>query len=303
MIRLREKIIESILRLSAFSVIILLVLIFIFMAKEALPIITSPEIQKEVNFWKLFSSPFIWDPTEPNLSYSLIPLLFGTLKVTVIALFFAVPLGIGAAVFTSEFAPSYVKGILKPAIEILAGIPSVVLGFFALMVLADFWQGQFGWKYRLNVFNAGFALGLAVIPIIFTLSEDALSSVPRSFREASIAMGANKWQTASKIILPAASPGIFAACILGLGRAIGETMIVLLSCGGAGYLTLNITEPTQTLSITIAKELGEVIQGSPHYHTLYFIGVFLFIVTFIINLLGQWFIRHLQRRIFGKAAI
>lgn len=299
-----EACIEGAIYLSAFTAIIGLFLIFIFIGKEALPILISPEIRQEANLSKLFmpqaySQRFSWQPVSMIPKYSLLPLFMGTIKVTIVALLFAIPLALGAALFTSEFAPNWLKELIKPVIELLAGIPSVVLGFFALMAMASYVQEMFGIVYRLNAINAGIALGLAVIPIVYTVAEDALTAVPRSYREASIAMGASSWQTAWKIVFPAALPGVLAACILGFGRAIGETMIVLMSSGNAAIVSLILNKPVRSLSATIAAELGEVVIGSPHYHVLFFIGICLFIFTFILNLFGHWFVGRLQKKVSG----
>jgi phosphate transport system permease protein len=203
--------------------IIALILIFVFIGKEALPIFTSAEVRKEADSAKLFlrqadeegRAAYSWQPVSTIPKYSLLPLLIGTLKATIIAILIAVPLAVGAAIFTSEFAPSWMREIIKPCIEILAGIPSVVIGFFCLMVLAGWLQATFGWTFRLNAITAGIGLSLAVIPIVYTVSEDALSSVPQTYREGSLAMGATTWQTAWRVVLPAASPGVLAACVLG----------------------------------------------------------------------------------------
>jgi phosphate transport system permease protein len=191
--------------------------------------------------------------------------------------------------------------VVKPVIELLAGIPSVVLGFFALIVTASFFQRIFGLDFRLNTWNAGFALGLAVIPIVYTVAEDALTSVPEAFRAGSIALGATPWQTARRVVFPAAFPGIFAAGILGFGRAIGETMIVLMASGNAAILSWNPAYSFRSLSATIAAELGEVVNGSPHYHVLFFIGVLLFVFTFLLNLAGQLWVGRLKRKLTGAA--
>lgn len=294
---------------SAFIAIIALVLIFIFIGKEALPILTSSEIRQEVDLKVLFlaqaqrgvgGSGFVWQPVSERPAYSLLPLMLGTLKVTTIAVFLAVPLAVAAALFTSEFASSWSREVIKPAIEILAGIPSVVVGFFCLMVLAGWLQDAFGWTYRLNAVTAGIGLSLAVIPIVYTVSEDAFSSVPQAFREGSLAMGASNWQTAWRVVLPAASPGVLAACVLGFGRAIGETMIVLMASGNAAVLSWLPSDSIRTFSATIAAELGEVVVGSPHYHVLFFIGAFLFLLTFLTNLTGQWWVQRLQRKLQGE---
>lgn len=304
---MKERIIEFLIYQAAVTVIVALVLIFVFIGKEALPVLTSPEVHKEVTLQKLFlpqadkdgNKKFMWQPVSTHPKYSLAPLILGTLKVTLVAILFAVPLSIAAALYTSEFAPSYLREIIKPFIELLAGVPSVVLGFFALMVLAQFLQNTFHFTFRLNAVNAGIALGLAVIPIVYTVSEDAFTSVPKSYREASLALGANSWQTARRVVLPAAMPGVFAACVLGFGRAIGETMIVLMSSGNAAIFSLSLSDSLRTLSATVAAELAEVVVGSPHYHVLFFIGSLLFVFTFIINFLGQRFVARLEARLTG----
>lgn len=306
--RIREWLIEKFILLNATVAIGAIILIFIFVGKEALPVLTSPECKEEANLSEFLlphrytpdSSPdFIWQPVSERPKYSIIPLVVGTLKATFIALLFAAPLAIAAAIFTSEFAPTWMKEIIKPIIELLAGIPSVVLGFFALIVLASIIHSIFHFTFRLNAINAGIALGLAVIPIIYTISEDALNAVPRQYREASLALGATPWQTAWTVALPAALPGIFAGIVLGFGRAVGETMIVLMASGNAAIISWNFGESIRTLSATIAAELGEVVFGSPHYHALFFIGALLFIVTFFINLSGALFVERLKIKLTG----
>lgn len=299
-----ETAVEFIIFASAVTAIAGLFLIFVFIGKEALPIFLSPEVRGEAGFSKLFLAqtglyPFSWQPVSNVPKYSVLPLFVGTLKATFVAILFAAPLALGAALFTAEFAPNRLKEIIKPVIEILAGIPSIVLGFFALMVMATFTQDAFGTLYRLNTLVAGVALGLAVIPVIYTVAEDALSGVPYSYKEASIAMGATRWQTASRIVFPAALPGILAACILGFGRCIGETMIVLMASGNAPVMSWVLDSPLRTVSATIAAELGEVVVGSGHYHVLFFLGILLFIFTFAINLFAHWFVKRLQKRILG----
>ncbi|MGH9804520.1 MAG: phosphate ABC transporter permease subunit PstC, partial [Candidatus Acidiferrales bacterium] len=233
--------------------------------------------------------------------YSLMPLFLGTLKVTLVAMIFAAPLAVLAAIFTTEFAPRWLREALKPVVELFAGIPSVVLGFFALIVLATWLQDTFKLDFRLNAINAGVALGLAVLPIIYTISEDALTAVPRSFRNASLALGASPWQTAWRVVLPAALPGVFAGVVLGFGRAMGETMIVLMASGNAAITSWEFAEPVRTMSATIAAELGEVVFGSAHYHVLFFIGVLLFGVTFVLNWLGTVLVGRLRARLSGAA--
>ena len=293
---------------SAFIAILSLILIFVFIGKEALPVLTSPEVRSEASLSALFlpqmhhageAAEFSWQPISDVPKYSLLPLFVGTLKVTLIAVLIAIPLAVAAALYTSEFAPSWARETIKPCIEVLAGIPSVVVGFFCLMVIASWLQGAFGWTYRLNALTAGIGLSLAVIPIVYTVSEDAFSSVPQAFREGSVAMGASSWQTASRVVLPAAMPGVLAACVLGFGRAIGETMIVLMASGNAAVLTWSPVDSIRTFSATVAAELGELVQGSPHYHVLFFIGAFLFLLTFVINLIGRWWVGRLQKKLQG----
>ncbi len=295
---------------SAFLTILSLVLIFVFIGKEALPIFTSAEVRREAGLSRLFlpqpakagaRPEFTWQPVSEVPKYSLMPLLAGTLKVTLIAVLFAIPVAVLAALFTSEFAHPWFREVIKPAIELLAGIPSVVIGFFCLMVLAGWLQNAFGWTYRLNAVTAGIGLSLAVIPIVYTVAEDAFSAVPQAFREGSIAMGASSWQTAWRVVLPAAMPGVLAACVLGFGRAIGETMIVLMASGNAALLSFSPADSIRTFSATIAAELGEVVVGSPHYHVLFFVGAFLFLITFATNLVGHWWVRRLQKKLQGAA--
>jgi phosphate transport system permease protein len=244
-----------------------------------------------------------WQPVGAEPKYGLLPLIAGSFKVTVIAILLAAPLAILAALFTSSFAPRWAKEILKPAIEMLAGFPSVVIGFFALVTLASLLQDAFGFEYRLNALVGGMAMALAVIPIIYTVAEDALAVVPRYMTEASLALGATKWQTALFVTLPAATPGVFAALLLGFGRALGETMIVLMATGNAALMDWMITRPVRTMSATIGAEMAEVVFGDTHYHVLFMIGAVLFVFTFILNAVAEGYLRQrLLRRFRGEAA-
>jgi phosphate transport system permease protein len=307
--KIRELLGEKIIAISAFTAIVVILLIFIFIFKEAMPIFTNAKVQNEASLSKLFlkqqyyaghEPKWSWQPNSDVPKYSLIPLFLGTLKAALIAMLFAIPLGVGAAIYTAEFASKRAREIIKPTIELLAGIPSVVLGFFALIVLASALQKLFNFTYRLNAFNAGIALGIAVIPIIFTLAEDAMTAVPKSLREAAMALGANPWQVSFTLVLPAALPGIAAGIVLGFGRAIGETMIVLMASGNAAITSASFTDSIRTLSATIAAELAEVVFGSPHYNVLFFIGALLFIFTIIINLGGDLILTRLKVRLQGK---
>ena len=216
------------------------------------------------------------------------------------ALLLSVPLGVGAAIYVSQLARPSVRETVKPAIELLSGIPSVVLGFFALIVLATMLQTVFGYESRLNAFVAGVALGLTVIPIIFTISEDALSSVPKAFTHAALALGASPWKAAWQVVLPAAVPGVFAACVLGFGRAIGETMVVLMASGNASIVSGSIFDSCRTLTASIAAELAEVVFGGDHYRILFLLGALLFAATFLTNLLGDVVVHRLKLKLEGS---
>jgi len=242
-----------------------------------------------------------WVPVSEKPRYGILALIIGTFKITVISILFAAPLAILAALYTASFASRRMKEIIKPTIELLAGFPSVVIGFFALMVLATFLQEVFHYDTRLNSFVGGIAMGIAAIPIIFTITEDALTAVPRTFNEASLALGASRWQTAFFVILPAATPGIFAAVLLGIGRVFGETMIALMATGNAAQMGLNPFESVRTLAATIGAEMAEVVFGDTHYNVLFLIGSLLFIFTFILNAIAEFYVKgKLMKRIQGK---
>lgn len=307
--RLVDRLLRQLIYVAAMVAIALIVLIFVFVGREALPVVTSARVQEEVTLETMFLPQeygteevplsYVWQPVSIEPKYSLAPLLIGTLKVTLLAMLFAAPLAVLAAIFTTEFAPRWLRETIKPVVELLAGIPSVVLGFFALIVMASWVQDTFDLDYRLNALVAGAALGLAVLPIIYTVAEDALAAVPRSFRQASFALGASPWQTAWKVVLPAALPGVFAGVVLGFGRAVGETMIVLMASGNAAITSWNFAEPVRTLAATIAAELAEVVFGSAHYHVLFFIGTLLFAITFVLNYLGTVMVTRLRQRLAG----
>ena len=297
-LRLREGAMALLLRVCALSAVAGLLLIMVFVFREALPVLFDPETRREASLARFFATP-LWQPVGEVPKYGLVPLLAGTLKVTLVAMMFAVPCGVLAAVFASEFAPARAREVLKPAIEILAGIPSVVLGFFALIVMASWIQALTGAPTRLNALNAGLALALGVVPTIFSVSEDALRAVPRSYREASLALGASPWQTAWNVTLPAAGAGVAAGILLGLARAVGETMIVLMASGNAAITSGSVFDSVRTLSATIAAEMAEVVVGSPHYSTLFFLGAILFTTTFLINVFAGAFVERLRRRLAG----
>jgi phosphate transport system permease protein len=250
--------------------------------------------------WSTFLSTE-WVPVSDNPRFGLIGLLIGTLKVTLIAMLIAGPLAVLAALYTCCFASKRVREIIKPIIEMLAAFPSVVIGFFALMVLASFFQDIFGYDSRLNAFIGGVAMALAAIPIIYTISEDALAAVPKTYTEASLALGASKWQTAFFVILPAATPGIFAAMLLGVGRVFGETMIALMATGNAALVSANPFESVRTFAATIGSEMAETVFGETHYSVLFFIGSLLFIFSFALNAIAEFYVKgKLLKKFQGK---
>jgi phosphate transport system permease protein len=317
-----EMAIERFIQGVALVSLIFIGLIFFFVFREALPLFTGktavapvqtealgavetygeepgaplaterPELeQKQIQFEAKHLAVKDWQPVSLEPKYGLMPLFVGSLKVTLIALLLAGPIGIFAALFTSFFAPKWSREIMKPVIEILAGFPSVVVGFFALVIMASVLQNTFGYAFRLNAFLGGVAMALAVIPIIYTVSEDALNAVPKVMTEASLALGATRWETALFVVLPSATPGIFAAVILGFGRAFGETMIVLMATGNAALVSASFLDPVRTLSATIGAEMAEVVFGDTHYRVLFFVGALLFIISFSLNAVAEFFVR------------
>jgi phosphate transport system permease protein len=234
----------------------------------------------------------VWQPVSTQPKFGIMPLIIGTAKTTFIAILIGAPLGILAALYAAFFAPRRLREFIKPMVEVLAGLPSVVIGFFCLLAVGSLVQTTFGLQFRLNALVGGIGLSIAVIPIIFTITEDALSAVPKSLMEASLAMGATVWESAYKVMLPAAFPGVFAAVLLGIGRAFGETMIALMATGNAAMLSAAFTDPVRTFSATIGAEMGEVVWGSPHYSMLFFLGVLLFAVSFTLNAITELFIKE-----------
>jgi phosphate transport system permease protein len=305
-----HRVVEWGLRVLAATAVLAIALILVFIAKEAAPLFYSKAIRHEVTLAKMWFSQLwpgydeaasVWQPVSEIPKFGVWPLIIGTVKVTIVSMTVAVPLGVGSALYISQYARPRTREILKPLIELLAGIPSVVLGFFALIVMATWFQNWFGFDSRLNAFVSGVALSFAVIPVIFTLSEEAFRAVPHSYVEASTALGAARWQTILRVLLPAASPGIAAGVALGLGRAIGETMIVLMASGNAAIVSWNFADSVRTMSATIAAELAEVVFGEAHYTVLFFLGTLLFLATFCVNTVGDWTIRRMKRKLGGSS--
>lgn len=300
---------ERFVQFMALSAIAAIVLILAFLLKSSLPMWTDPEVAKEVTqaqmwfaqLWPGYDAPEnVWQPVSDTPKYGLWPLLTGTIKTTLVAMAVGGPLGVAAAVFVAFYARGRTQRLLKPVLELMAAIPSVVLGFFALMTLASWMQDFFGLDSRLNALVSGVALSLAIVPVVFTLSEEAIRAVPTAYVEASTALGAARWQTLIKVVLPTAAPGIASAIALGLGRAVGETMIVLMASGNAAITSWTPLDSTRTLSATIAAELGEVVFGSAHYTVLFYLGLILFIFTSALNAVGARVIELQKIRVQGR---
>lgn len=274
-----EFLIESIIRVLGFSSIGFVLLIFLFLLKEGLPVLW------EVSPGNLFGTR--WYPTFDI--FGTLPLILGSAYVTIAAIAIALPLGVTTAIFVREAAPNWGREILKPLIEVLAGIPSVVLGFFGMHVIAPMVRTTLNVPTGLSAFTGAVLLAYMSLPTIISVAEDALDSVPKSYRDAALAMGATNWQTIWRVIVPAARSGIAMAVMLGMGRAIGETMAVMMVTGNASRMPLSFGSlfmPVRTMTATVAAEMGEVANGSVHYHALFGIGIILFILTFIINVLA-----------------
>jgi len=281
---MKEKAIKLLFIFFGFLSIIFLGAIALTLLYQSLPFF------KEVSFGHFFNGRF-WYPTSDPPEFGLLPLLLASLQVTLGALALGVPIGLGSALFLSEFSPYWLSEILKPAIEILSGIPSVVFGLFGMTVVAPFVQQLFKLPTGLTAFSASVVLGIMIIPTIVSISEDAISSVPANYKEASLAVGANKWETAMKVTLPAASSGIATSILLGTGRAIGETMTVLMVAGGAAVIPKSFFVPVRPITATIASEMGEVPFGGLHFSALFALAVVLFGFTFLLNLAAEYFTR------------
>lgn len=284
--RTREKLIEFFLGLNAISIIIILLAIFAFIGFTGLQFFT------EVSPAKFFLERE-WNPIafgQPD--WGVLNLLLGTLFIAIGALGFAVPLGIASAVFLAKIASKRTREIFKPVIEMIAAIPSVVLGLFGLLILAPFLANLLGIPNGLNALTASILVGFMALPTIISISDDAISSVPRSYEQASYALGATDWETIEKVTLPAAKSGILASLMLGFGRVIGETMVVMMVAGNVRGMPTTLLDPVTPMTAKIAIEAQEVAQGSVHYQGLFAIGTMLFIITFGVNTLADWIIHR-----------
>ena len=287
---LGERVIEILIHLCGISAMIFVFAIFFFVFREGAPILRKLDLGK-------FFFTQTWYPTSLNTPrYGVGALIIGTFSVTVLAMLIAVPFGIGAAVFLSEFCGKKMKETLKITIELLAAIPSVVWGFIGLTVLNGVIQKVFNVQVGLNVLNAAILLALMSVPIMVSIGEDALKAVPDSYREAGIALGCTKWQLIWRLLLPAAKNGLLAAVLLGVGRAVGETMAVLMATGHSVNIPHSIFDSVRTLTATIAAELGETAEGSDHYRVLFLIGILLFTMTFLVNLLADFAVKGIRKK-------
>jgi phosphate transport system permease protein len=284
-----EFLAERAIRISGLVAIAFVVLIFLFLLQQGLPAFGETPIDN------LLSTR--WYPIEDH--FGLLPLILGSLIVTIGAAIIAIPTGVLAAVFVAEVAPRWLREILKPMIEIVAGIPSVVLGFIGIVVLSPLVRTTFNAPTGLTAFTGSLLLAYMALPTIISVAEDALDAVPRSYRDAALALGATKWQTIWMVTIKAARSGILTAIMLGIGRAIGETMAVMMVTGNAARMPLSLDSfflPVRTMTATIAAEMGEVAKGSTHFHVLFMIGIVLFVITFVVNLLASVAIFRQTRR-------
>ncbi len=274
---MKEKLFKYVTTLAALCSIIFLFGIIFSIFKEGYPIF------REVGLFKFLGGKS-WHPTHYPPDFGILSLIVGSIVVTIGALIVSIPLGVGSAIYIAELAHPRIKEILKPLVELLAGVPSVIYGLFGMAFLSPFIRELFDIPTGLNALTASIILGIMVVPIISSISEDAITSVPKDIREASYALGANKWETIIRVVLPSAKSGVIAGVVLGFGRAIGETMVVLMVSGGAAIIPKTILEPVRPMTSAIAAEMGETIMGSSHLHALFGIAIVLFIITLVLNM-------------------
>ena len=288
--RVKEWIIERLLFLSAIISIFTTIAILGVLLSEALDFFQNVSIME-------FFTGTKWTPLFQPQNFGILPLVWGTILVTLISLAIAVPFGLGSAIFLSEYAPDRLRRTVKPILEILAGIPTVVYGYFALTFVTPLLQNFFPEMIVFNALSAGLVMGVMIIPMISSLSEDAMLAVPQSFREGAYALGARKYEVILRVVLPSALSGIIASFILAISRAIGETMIVSIAAGSTPNLTLNPLESIQTMTAYITQiSLGDVSYGSLEYTTIFSVGLTLFLMVLIVNLIGQYIAKRYWRR-------
>jgi phosphate transport system permease protein len=289
--RLKERVIEGIILLCGVSAVLFVFGIFFFVFREGQPILFG-----DLDLGEFLGSAEWYPDSVGNKRYGALALIAGTVSVTGLAMLIAVPLGLGAAIYISEFSTGRVKETLKVVVEILAAIPSVVWGFIGLVILNPVIIRVFDAPIGLNMLNGAILLALMSVPIMVSIGEDALKAVPDGYREAAEAMGATRWQVTWRVLLPAARNGLLAAVLLGVGRAIGETMAVLMATGHAVNIPSGPLDSVRTITATIAAELGEAARGSDHYRVLFVLGTLLFVVTFVVNLTADLVVRGVRKR-------
>lgn len=286
-----------------FTSVISVLLIFVFIFREAFPFLLRPTVVESLARLKEFFTSTHWYPEAGHAEFGALALIVGSLYVTVGALLFAVPTGLLAAMFLSDIAGFHVRQICKPVIEILAAIPSVAYGFFAVLVVAPWLQNNLGLNTGTNALNASIMLAIMAIPTIVSVADDALTATGRQIREASYALGATRAETLIKVVMPAAHSGIIAACILGMMRAIGETMVVWMAAGNACQIPTpwwNLASAVRTMTATIAGDMGETVKGSEHYRALFMVGLALLVFTFILNITSEYFLIKAKKAGGGK---
>jgi phosphate transport system permease protein len=288
--RFREGSIKALFAILAFASLFFLLGITVTLFLEGGPTF------KDVNIFKFLFGKF-WYPTHEDAEFGILPLILGSLWVTAGAVCVCVPLGVGSALFINELAGRKLKAFLKPLLELLAGIPSIVYGFFGMVVVAPFLQQALNIPVGQTAFTGSLILGIMATPTVASISEDALSFVPKSFREASYAVGANRWQTLTRVVIPASASGISTSIILGMSRAVGETMTVLMVCGGAAVIPKTLFQPVRPMTSTIAAEMGEAVFGSLHYHSLFAIGLILFFITLVFNIIAELISRRFRLKL------
>jgi phosphate transport system permease protein len=286
--KISEHIIEFCIRASGFIIILFVILIFLLLLKDSLSLFGIYPLGN-------FLTGLQWLPISEPPRFGIVPLLLGSIYVTLGAIAICVPLGIACAMYIAEAAPKSLKYTLKSLIEILAAIPSVVLGFIGIVWLGPFLKNTFGLATGMCGLTGSLLLAFMALPTIISISEDAIIGVPKSYREAAFGLGATKWQTLWRIILPAASSGIIAAVMLGVGRVIGETMVVMMVTGNSPVVPTSLLVPLRTMTATIAGEMGETVSGSEHYFALFAVGLVLFIITFAINFFADSMLRRARR--------
>ena len=274
------------------SSVLLVLLIFFFVIREAIPFLTKFSLTE-------FLTTKLWYPEAATPKFGALSLIVGSLYVTIAALVFAVPIGILAAIFLSDIVSLKVRDFIKPVIEILAAIPSVAYGFFAVLVLAPWMQNKWGFTTGTNALNASIILSIMALPTIISVAEDSISAVGRELREASYGLGATRFETIFKVVIPAAHSGIIAAIVLGMMRAIGETMVVWMASGNANQIPSpwwDLSQSVRTMTATIAGDMGETPKDSPHYWSLFAIGVVLLVMTFLLNIISEYFLASAKKK-------